>query len=266
MRYGLLFFSIAAALLAGPGAARAWDPPPELEAPGSPRPHDPSQWMDLTTNPWLRGGGDGGSPWPTVLIPPDDPEPLSARIGEVSLFTWPAWNGNDHDVRLVRLDAGGGATIHQIGSGPGDDLRPRLTGSSDGPVLLVWHRVRRDGFDLLAAPLRPDGSPGGEPLRLARFDLAVRDATALWLPRGELLVAWARRTGDETVIVAMLGDRPPLVLGTAPGDVPLALSIGLDQNGAPRVRWEWDEQTTASVEGDRDGRWRSPRYARRPGR
>ena len=113
--------------------------------------------------------------------------------------------------------------------------------------------------------------------------LPIRDWPAGERPREKLLsggpaclsdaelLAIFLRTGargqmGETVIEARLGNRPPLVLGTAPGTGPVALRVELDEHGGPRVAWEWDGETSASVEGDVEGCWRSPQYDRRPPR
>jgi hypothetical protein len=270
MRYPSFVWITAAAIAAAAmPASPAFEPVPgdndprqPLSEPGSDAsPGTRSLWDML--NPWLQSGGDGGSPWPTTLIPPQQPTLCSARMGDARLYAHTHWDGSDLEIRLVRLSADGGSRVFALTSDGRDDVRPQLTALPQGPPLVVWKRRLGRGFDLLATLVAPDGTPAGNPVRLGRFDPDTVDATAVLLPSGVPLVATARRDLRETVIEVSAGGAAPVPVGTASPGAEVALRVSVDEEGNPRIVWSRDGDTTASVEGDARGRWSAPRYERR---
>jgi hypothetical protein len=270
MRYPSFVWITAAAIAAAAmPASPAFEPVPgdndprqPLSEPGSDASPGTRSLQDMLS-PWLQAGGDGGSPWPTVLIPPQQQNPCSAGLGDARLYAHTHWDGSDLEIRLVRLGADGGSRVFALTSDGHDDVLPQLSALPQGPPLVVWRRRVGGGFDLLATLVAPDGTPAGSPVRLGRFGPDVVDATAVLLPDGVPLVAIARRDVRETVIEASAGGAAPIPVGTAPPGAEVALRVSVDEEGAPRIVWSRGGDTTASVDGDARGRWSAPRYERR---
>jgi hypothetical protein len=264
---------IAAAIaVASMPASRASEPAPGSEnrrapitAPGS----DASpgiRWFEDSYAPWLQSGGDGGSPWPTLVISSGECLPHSARLGDARLYAHTRWDGRDYEIRLVRLTADGGSNVFDLTSNRKDDVRPRLSGLSDGPPLVIWERRTRTGFDLLSTLIAPDGTPASPPVPLGHFGPETVDATAVLLPHGLPLVATARRGARDIVVEVHVGHRAPVPIGTAPAGSEITLRVVGDASEGPRILWSGDGDTTVSVSGDVRGRWSAPRYERRPRR
>lgn len=265
-----LIHSLALAALA---CLALWFPAVADTDASSPLPLDPLEPADIggtrglvtDFNDWLTHGGDGGSPWPIMISPPQElrlhRHADSAVLGDVRLFAWSEHDGRDREIRLVRLHADGVAHVSLITRNALDDAWPRLAASPGTPVLVTWRQATRDGVDLMAVALDREGAPATAPVRLERLPAGTLDAAALPLQGGLVLTAWARPGRSEVVIEARLGSGASLPVGTAPADVEgLVLSLSADQRGHIGIDWTVDEETTASVEADARGRVSSARY------
>ncbi|MBP7149174.1 MAG: hypothetical protein KBD01_16720 [Acidobacteria bacterium] len=243
-----LLFPVACAALLAP--ATLADPQPSL----------PPAYADLFHH---NGGGDGGSPWPTITVGRIDgtmrPQADAGSAGNGTVFTWADWDGSDREIAVARLTPDG-TFVERITRNAASDVQPHLLFGPQGQTAVMWLREARGRRTVLAQFLGPDGAGAtGAPRVLARLGDGVEAVTAHVDGPGAIVVARAVRRGESVVLEVGTPEDGFVPLAMAPRAAPFEFTFRLVR-GRLALLWVEGPELWGAVSRDAAGSWSSPVY------